>query len=426
MIPYRRSRLRERHSQGDVVDREQAAFLRAIAAAPDDDTARLAFADFLDERTPGRGELVRLDLHLASLSAYDPAREPLLARRAELISSHAESWLAELPAFPGVAYEPVFDRGLPGAVTADFDALRACGDDLFAAVPIRCAWLGLPDRNSDLAALAALGPESWLGRVREINTGATNGGAAALAASPALANLVALRLRTWMGLDSTGVRPLAESPHLGRLEELELSGHDVGNEEAELVAGSRTLTRLASYTSRGVGMSAAAVVNPSGVAAFADAPVVRLRTLRLPSHSCESEATAALARGPATAGLEALDLSDNGGVGDAGAAALLRSSRLTGLRELNLRSTCLKDRGVRALADSPLVRGVRHLDVTDNLFTDEGATALALSEHLPTDCRVVVGWHPEFRRVTEWGLGALRERFPRLEVGERPTDARTA
>ncbi len=397
------------------MDREQAAFLRAIAANPDDDTARLAFADFLDEREPGRGALVRLDLQLAALPKYDPERESLLNVRANLVARDFPLWRAELPHFPGIVYEPFFNRGLPAGVAAPWDALCACGDDLFAAVPVRRVSLRLPEAAPG-DALAAVGPESWLGRVRELDTRPTNDQAAALAACPALANLTALRIDSWMWFDFNGVGPLTRSPHLGRLEELELNGHDVGDEEAQLVANSHTLARLTSYRSRGVQMSPAAVVDDRGVTAFANAPVVRLRELRLPSHSCNSYATAALAAGPSTAGLEVLDLSDNVPIRDDGLVALLRSSRLTGLRELHLHHTSVSDRGVRALADSPLVRGLRHLDVSENPFTDEGATALALSEHLPTDCRVVVGWHPNFRRVTELGLGALRERFPRLAV----------
>lgn len=398
------------------MDAEQAAFLRAIAENPDDDTARLVFADWLDERTSGRGDLIRLDLHLATLPKYTSEYESLLARRAELLPAHLEYWRSELPAFPGVEYTAEFDRGLP-SVTVTWDALCACGHDLFAAVPIRRVCLQLLTDQADLAALAGLGPDSWLGSVREINAKPSNDAVAALAACPALANLTALRFRVWAGLDSCGIRPLTESPHLGRLEHLELSGHDIGNEEAVLVAGSQTLTRLISYTSCGVQMPAASVVGAYGVEAFADAPVVRLRKLRLPGHSCDHFATEALARGPATDGLEVLDLSYNR-PGDAGVERLLQAPWPTNLRELNLRSTHLTDRGVRALADSPLLGNLRRLDVAENAFTDVGATALALSEHLPDDCRVTVGWYSQFRRVSDRGLGTLRERFPNLDVVE--------
>jgi uncharacterized protein (TIGR02996 family) len=45
--------------------REQAAFLRAILAAPEDDVPRLIYADWLDERDDPRGEFIRVQVELA-------------------------------------------------------------------------------------------------------------------------------------------------------------------------------------------------------------------------------------------------------------------------------------------------------------------------------------------------------------------------
>jgi uncharacterized protein (TIGR02996 family) len=47
-------------------------FLRAVLAAPDDDTPRLAFADWLDEHgEPERAEFIRVQCRLARLG-HDP------------------------------------------------------------------------------------------------------------------------------------------------------------------------------------------------------------------------------------------------------------------------------------------------------------------------------------------------------------------
>jgi uncharacterized protein (TIGR02996 family) len=66
---------------------EEAGFLRAIAADPADDTNRLVYADWLDERGDPRGEYIRLRLQL---------RQPRGRR-------HVENRLAELPA--GIDFE---------------------------------------------------------------------------------------------------------------------------------------------------------------------------------------------------------------------------------------------------------------------------------------------------------------------------------
>ncbi|MBN9122229.1 MAG: TIGR02996 domain-containing protein [Planctomycetes bacterium] len=407
------------------MDSERAAFLRSMAENPDDDVARLVFADWLDDRGLPQGEFVRLDLRLTTLPAGHPEREPLLARRATLLQAHTDEWIDELPYFPGIAYRDKnglrFDRGVSCFAVANWGAICESGDALFTALPIRC--LCITSGGVDAAHIVEeLYQKPWAANLRavEFEPGAhfDNAAVRALATEPGAANLTSLRLRTWSGLDFHGLPDLVSSPHLGRLEELELSGHDIGEEEAELVASSTHLPRLVSYTSRGVQMSAASVIHERAVAAFADAPVVRLRTLRLPNHSCNVRAMEALARGPATAGLEVLDLSDNASIGDAGVAALLRPRTLTSLRELDLASIGLTDRGVRAVAESPLLRGLRSLNLSGNRFTDEGATALALSDHISGACRVIVGWPPPFRAVTDLGLSALRERFRNLEVAE--------
>ena len=48
---------------------DEAAFLAAIAAEPADDTRRLVYADWLDERGDPRGEYLRLELQLHEIPA---------------------------------------------------------------------------------------------------------------------------------------------------------------------------------------------------------------------------------------------------------------------------------------------------------------------------------------------------------------------
>jgi uncharacterized protein (TIGR02996 family) len=56
-------------------------FLQAILASPDDDTHRLVYADWLDERGDPRGRYLRAEVQLAALTEEDPA---YAAREAEL------------------------------------------------------------------------------------------------------------------------------------------------------------------------------------------------------------------------------------------------------------------------------------------------------------------------------------------------------
>lgn len=65
---------------------EEARYLEAIRANPDDDAARLAYAEFLDGRGDPRGELVRIEVELTRLKP----------RLAELRKTLAPEWLATI------------------------------------------------------------------------------------------------------------------------------------------------------------------------------------------------------------------------------------------------------------------------------------------------------------------------------------------
>ncbi len=74
--------------------REDVSFVLHIRANPDDETARLIYADYLEERGDPRGELIRVQCELARLGVEDPLLPELTAREEELLAAHAEDWLA--------------------------------------------------------------------------------------------------------------------------------------------------------------------------------------------------------------------------------------------------------------------------------------------------------------------------------------------
>src|SRR5262249_5831659 len=95
-------------------DRE--AFLNAIAANPADDTARLAFADWLDEHDdPVRAEFIRVQIELGYADRKEPQHADLAAREKELLDAHRAQWLGPLETVEAAgdyeAFEPTFRRG---------------------------------------------------------------------------------------------------------------------------------------------------------------------------------------------------------------------------------------------------------------------------------------------------------------------------
>lgn len=136
-----------------------AALLHAITANRSDDTARLVFADWLDENgEPDRAAYLRLQVELVREWWYDKPCTELYARIAELVSRIDPAWLATVrrcttPA-PPVNVEEVFPelRGKAKATVrlhprpgkAPVDESKIGGMFLW---PKREAWPVCPDHN---------------------------------------------------------------------------------------------------------------------------------------------------------------------------------------------------------------------------------------------------------------------------------------
>jgi uncharacterized protein (TIGR02996 family) len=95
-------------------------FLQAIFAAPDEDTDRLVYADWLEETGEpvwvDRAEFIRVQIerfHLRNRSKNRKAR--LLAREAELLALRRDAWLGP---WAGLAPWLVFQRGIPDRLRA--------------------------------------------------------------------------------------------------------------------------------------------------------------------------------------------------------------------------------------------------------------------------------------------------------------------
>jgi uncharacterized protein (TIGR02996 family) len=74
---------------------EQAAFIRAICTDPADDTARLVYADWLDEHDqPARAEFIRVGVELERCHGVSTGFKAtsLADRSAELLATHEREW----------------------------------------------------------------------------------------------------------------------------------------------------------------------------------------------------------------------------------------------------------------------------------------------------------------------------------------------
>src|SRR5262245_10092846 len=118
---------------------EQAALLGACVAHPDDDTARLVYADWLHEHgDEEQAQFIRDSIKLASMKPRAKGRMALANRLKILAESSGDRWLTKL-GVPIVKYILIdYTRGLvEGAYFSQPVNFHTAVDRLFRVAPIR-------------------------------------------------------------------------------------------------------------------------------------------------------------------------------------------------------------------------------------------------------------------------------------------------
>jgi uncharacterized protein (TIGR02996 family) len=188
-------------------------FLAAVLEEPDNDTLRLIYADWLDEKGQVRGEFIRIQCAKAKAADDDPSLPIWEARERELLGKHEVDWVRPIRYLID-AWE--FHRGFVEQVTMRPGA----------------KW-------SEVLELAPIRHIHFYQRAH-----ATLQEVRVLAQSPGLKRLLTLKLNTDRGIRDDSVAVLACCPHLSGLLGLDLSDNWIHNEGARLLAESPYLSRL--------------------------------------------------------------------------------------------------------------------------------------------------------------------------------------
>src|SRR5262245_5914398 len=107
----------------------RADLLAGIIEAPDDDTPRLIFADWLDGHgEPDRAEFIRTQLARARLEPEDPAAFDLEERERDLLAGHDRRWRREWPVLEKQDLD--YRRGFLSAWCASGQSFRAHAEAL--------------------------------------------------------------------------------------------------------------------------------------------------------------------------------------------------------------------------------------------------------------------------------------------------------
>jgi len=467
--------------------------MQQVLDAPNDVEVRRVLADLLTERGDPRGEYIQLAIALADMDEVDPRRREMEDAKDSLEARHNFAWSAALRrvgefnstvpflggerfSFAGGFIEqlegpadgtvqwvdeaarvaPIRSLALQGVTSAhmrelgaqkslahirkldilphaaEFSSFERPLAQLFASPNIdRLETLRLGGDISP-AMIEALAGARALDGLKELELASPIGpvGLARLEAAGKLSNLSHLRLHGC----ALGVEGLAIIGRLPSLRHLEITNDSLKRKGAELLAGSKSLSKLRTLSlndcalgdrgvfaivtsgvfgeltaldiSRGNGLNGTKI-GPA-LDAFALPSLVRLG---LGSSNLRSEGAHALARNERLGNIRQLDLSENR-LELQGASALSQARGLPKLETLDLRRNGLVRRCLAEIIDGPFMENVRHLDISDNKCGSIGGKAFAAWPGVPRLRTLRISHN----KMGILGLRPILERAEALEV----------
>lgn len=209
---------------------EEDALLKSICDAPDEDTPRLVFADWLQERgkpfDTAWASLIRVQVGLATAPPGEE-RDALKARERMIATPFFHGQWVKRMSLPARAnfWWGTWDRGFPSELTGPFADILTSRDLYADRIPFRTLDVGVRTLTEfrrllkwrELRRLTTLSVHS---EVWDLEIGDAH--AAAVANCESLAGLVALRLR-FMSITDRGATDLLDSIHLRGVRDLSLT-----------------------------------------------------------------------------------------------------------------------------------------------------------------------------------------------------------
>ncbi len=269
------------------------ALFPSILAAPDDDIARLVYADWLEEQGDSpRAEFIRLQI------AGDLQADALLA-------IHRAEWI-----IPDLAAVQTFRRGFVDGLQIAAAEFVTHAERIGRLAPITD--LRLPVALDHLAAIAAV---PWLDRLTHLDlTGNVGLGSRldyffGLADLPRLRSLELRNCQLWAE-HATALNRLA--PRWSRLTRLNLSGNPLGDNGVEHLASSAVWSGLEELVIRCDEQQFIDAIHAIGAAAIANSPhFANLKTLDLNGHYIGDAGFTGIAESRTLRGLIHLDVGYN-------------------------------------------------------------------------------------------------------------------
>jgi uncharacterized protein (TIGR02996 family) len=365
------------------------ALLAAVIESPDSDEHRQAYAAWLDDHgRPEFAEFIRVQLELARMPDDHPQRPALEQRQRHLECRHEEAWHRFLGLTAGRwrRLDSILRRGFPESVWGYSHVFVRLAPRLMRRAPVLHVRLWAtpsdPPRLYTRRDAEELAASPYLARVESLDLSGNDWGdeeVEQLAASP---HPVALSRLSLAGnrIGARGIRALARWPALRRVSYLDLSGNNIDDESAAALAASPNMVGVISLR-LDASPSAAGRMTDAGVAALAASPHLGgVRDLGLANHPIGTRGVVHLGRSPFLRP-ESLGLAGCG-LGPEEAAALGNSDCLGSVRVLEQGDNRLGDGGAAALAAGRNLTSLQVLGLSGNRLGARGVIALLRSERL--------------------------------------------
>ncbi|MCA9069900.1 MAG: TIGR02996 domain-containing protein [Planctomycetaceae bacterium] len=233
-------------------------FFELIREHPEDDMPRLIYADWLDEQGDPRGEFIRIQCELASLTFHDPVRldmdkvAKLDKREHRLLKKYQKEWTTSLEAFR--VQKTKFHRGFLIEVDLCYDRHPKESPSNFFG-----HWNALIEREPALSCVRLQLYRDWneiqqLPPAPQIQTLRFNNQALARREISVLLGWPIIRGLSHLDLSlnnlRSGVECVAHAPALDGLKTLDLSFNGIGTRGAKVLASSTYLRGLLSLDLR--------------------------------------------------------------------------------------------------------------------------------------------------------------------------------
>lgn len=229
-------------------------FIEGIIANPHDDSARMVFADFLEEQGDPRAEMIRLQYELAEMSPFDKRRDKLRKRELKLLKEHG--CFGKIPPEADLLKSDGYVGGFVDGIQITVTRFLRKQAEIFTQAPVRRV-----EMRGKSKKFHKLNESPYLGNIAHLTLrghDASDDNLIKLFTNPNLCNLSTLELYDRStsydadyqplggGFGATVIEAIANAENLASLKHLRLYAWNAGEEACQKLLDSNVLSGLES------------------------------------------------------------------------------------------------------------------------------------------------------------------------------------